>query len=268
MSSKLFSHINSTHQMKATNQTKILLAVIFGVITVATWLHAQLAVADTTVESSTVKPKSYKPLINPELAAQIAAIEQLPTMDAKDVPRFGTFYSAQCPWWPPLPGNFYQVPVWDLGDGHYLIDDRQIDYQALQAESFSLKSMSASLTLDGGFEANGMEQMQSGVPYLTITRTNASQLLITVFNDVGPANYQLWWTPVLSDPAYPWTAIELGTTGQTNFIVNMAVYPTGFYRAVWDTNSVPLWQAADPNNPGAGILAVFIDSPANGSTIQ
>jgi len=239
--------------------------VAIGLLALSVELPAQL----TGISDSATQKPIRRPLVNPELAAQIAAIEQLPTMDAKDVPRFGTFYSAQCPYWPPLPCNFYQVPVWDLGDGHYLIDDRQIDYQAIQAEYLSLNSMSANLmSLDGGFEANGMEQMQSGVPYLTITRTNASQLLITVLNDTGPANYQLWWTPVLSDPAYPWTAIELGTTGQTNFIVNIAVYPTGFYRAVWDTNSVPLWQAADPNNPGAGILAVFIDSPANGSTIQ
>jgi hypothetical protein len=48
----------------------------------------------------------------------------------------------------------------------------------------------------------------------------------------------------------------------------MALYQTGFYRAVIDTNSVPLWEAADPNNPGAGILAVFIDSPANGTVLQ
>jgi hypothetical protein len=34
-----------------------------------------------------------------------------------------------------------------------------------------------------------------------------------------------------------------------------------------DTNGVPLWEAADPNNPGAGILAVFIDSPANGGNL-
>ena len=113
-----------------------------------------------------------------------------------------------------------------------------------------------------------MFELQSGVPYLTISPTNTNQLLITVLNDTGPANYQLWWTPVLADPAYPWTAIEIGTTGQTNFIVNKDIYSAGFFRAVWDTNSVPIWQAADPNDPGAGVLAVFIDSPANGTVLQ
>jgi len=63
-------------------------------------------------------------------------------------------------------------------------------------------------------------------------------------------------------------AVTVGANGQTNFVVSTAVYPTGFYRAIWDTNGIPVWQMADPNNPGAGILAVFIDSPTNGAVIQ
>jgi len=118
----------------------------------------------------------------------------------------------------------------------------------------------------GGFTPDG--QMQSGIPWLTITPTNSSSFLLTVWNDQGPANYAIWWTPVLANPDYPWTAITAGTTGQTNFIVPMPQFSTGFYRAEWDTNAVPSWIAADPNNPAAGPLAVFIDSPANGAVIQ
>jgi hypothetical protein len=81
-------------------------------------------------------------------------------------------------------------------------------------------------------------------------------------------NYELWWTPVLESPAYPWTPIAVGSTGQTNFTVSTSLSSAGFYRAIWDTNGIPLWEAADPNNPGAGILAVFIDSPTNGAVIQ
>jgi hypothetical protein len=118
----------------------------------------------------------------------------------------------------------------------------------------------------GGFTPDG--QMQSGIPWLTIAPTNSSSFLLTVWNDQGPANYAIWWTPVLANPNYPWTAITAGTTGQTNFIVPMPQFSTGFYRAEWDTNAVPSWIAADPNNPAAGPLAVFIDSPANGAVIQ
>ena len=118
----------------------------------------------------------------------------------------------------------------------------------------------------GGFSPN--YSTQSGVPYLTLVPTGTNQLLITVFNSVGPANYELWYTPVLANPAYPWTAVVAGTTGQTNFIVNMGSYYTGFYRAYQDTNTIPLWEAANPSNPDAGILEVYIDSPTNGAVLQ
>lgn len=105
-------------------------------------------------------------------------------------------------------------------------------------------------------------------PFLTIAPTGTNQLSVTIINGVSATDYDLQWTPVLGNPDYPWTFAGIGTPGQTNFTVSMALYQTGFYRAVIDTNSVPLWEAADPNNPGAGILAVFIDSPANGTVLQ
>ena len=137
------------------------------------------------------------------------------------------------------------------------------------AAKSSTMTMSAS-PMDGGSGGFTPDDLtyQSGIPYLTIAPTNSSSFFITVWNDQGPANYEIWWTPVLANANYPWTAITAGTTGQTNFIVPMPQFSTGFYRAVWDTNSVPLWDAADPNNPSAGVLSVYIDSPANGTVIQ
>lgn len=116
----------------------------------------------------------------------------------------------------------------------------------------------------GGFSPD--YSTQNGIPYLTIAPTGTNQLLITVFNSVGPANYELWYTPVLENAA--WTAVVAGTTGQTNFVVNIGSYYTGFYRAYQDTNTIPLWEAANPSNPDGGILQVFIDSPTNGAVLQ
>ena len=66
-----------------------------------------------------------------------------------------------------------------------------------------------------------------------------------------------------------WTwAVIVCTPGQTNFLVNGGGYQTGFFRTILDTNSVPLWEAADPNNPALGPLTIYIDSPANGSTLN
>jgi hypothetical protein len=117
--------------------------------------------------------------------------------------------------------------------------------------------------MGGGFSP--MDQTQSGVPYLTIAPTNG-MFLLTVWNDQGPTNYEIWTTPVLVNPT--WTLVTNGPTGQTNFIVNTGPFSTGFYRALIDDNSIPIWEMADPNNPSAGILTVFIDSPSNGAIIQ
>jgi hypothetical protein len=106
------------------------------------------------------------------------------------------------------------------------------------------------------------------VPVLTIAPLGTNQFSITITNNIGSTDFDLQWTPVLANAEYPWTWAVIGTPGQTNFLVNMTVYQTGFFRAISDTNSIPLWEAADPNNPGAGILTIFIDSPANGSLIQ
>jgi hypothetical protein len=116
--------------------------------------------------------------------------------------------------------------------------------------------------------ATASTALSQTVPVLTIAPLGTNQFSITITNNVGGTDFDLQWTPVLANAEYPWTWAAIGTPGQTNFLVNMTVYQTGFFRAISDTNSIPLWEAADPNNPGAGILTIFIDSPANGSLIQ
>ena len=110
---------------------------------------------------------------------------------------------------------------------------------------------------------------QSTPPVLTVAPTGTNQLSITITNGVSTDSYELWTTPVLGDTVdYPWTTAAVGTNGVTNFTVNIGPYPAGFYRVVVDTNAIPLWEAADPNNPSAGILNVWIDNPANGTTLN
>ena len=112
--------------------------------------------------------------------------------------------------------------------------------------------------------ATALTALSQSAPVLTIAPLGTNQFSITITNGVGGTYYDLQWTPVLANPSYPWTFAAVGTPSQTNFMLNMGAYQTGFFRALVDTNSIPLWEAADPNNPGAGILTVFIDSPANG----
>jgi hypothetical protein len=115
--------------------------------------------------------------------------------------------------------------------------------------------------------ATALTVLAQTAPVLTMATTGTNQLLITITNGVGATTYDIYTAPVLGDTVnYPWTAAVVGTNGQTNFTVTM-LYPNSFYRAVVDTNGVPIWAAADPNNPGAGYLAVFIDTPVNGSNL-
>lgn len=117
------------------------------------------------------------------------------------------------------------------------------------------------------FVATASTTMAQTAPVMTVTPTATNALSITITNGVPGANYELWSTPLLANSAYPWTTTAVGSPGQTNFIVNIGQNPSGFYQAIWDTNAIPLWEAADPHNPSAGILTVFIDSPTNGFNI-
>ncbi|MGA2854651.1 MAG: hypothetical protein ABSE90_11060, partial [Verrucomicrobiota bacterium] len=89
-----------------------------------------------------------------DLQVMLQVVEMMPTVSADSLPRFGTFYSAQhSPGspepWPPMPGNARQVPVWNLGDGIYLLNDEQVDY--------SVSPSSMRMARGRMMAANGME---------------------------------------------------------------------------------------------------------------
>jgi hypothetical protein len=86
-------------------------------------LHAQETA--TPVQGGTASVNSMS-----DTEVMLQAIESVPPSPASTVQRGGTFYSAKhAPGtrlaWPPLPGNMNQLPVWNLGDGVYLLDDLQ-----------------------------------------------------------------------------------------------------------------------------------------------
>ncbi|HEV2318125.1 MAG TPA: hypothetical protein VGV18_00130 [Verrucomicrobiae bacterium] len=133
----------------------------------------------------------------------------------------------------------------------------------------SFRLLAFGVVLVSGILAGYWTLAQSTPPVLTITPLGTNQYSISITNNIGMTTYDLQWTPVLANANYPWTWAAPGTAGQTNYLVNMnGVSDTGFFRTLLDTNAIPLWEAADPNNPALGILTVTIDSPANGSVIQ
>lgn len=105
-------------------------------------------------------------------------------------------------------------------------------------------------------------------PTLSIAGVGTNSYNITVGNSVAGTSYALQWTPILNSADYPWTVAAVGTNGQTNFFFDGEGYSSGFFMALVSTNAIPPWELADPNNPGLGILAVYIDSPTNDAVIQ
>src|SRR5438477_431791 len=64
----------------------------------------------------------------------------LPLIPASNVPRGAAYLSWQRPWQIILPGNVFHsigidLDIYYLGDGRYLFDDRQIDYDSLVSDS-------------------------------------------------------------------------------------------------------------------------------------
>jgi hypothetical protein len=238
--------------MKASKKS----AAVAAVFSLAGIAGLMLAQAQETVTTGAVTKKPIPAeTIAPALAAQLAAVETLPTIAADAVPRTAaaTYYSAQCPYWPPLPGNIFGLQLWIMGDGSYLIDDLAVNYAAYDTTPTATTLSLSAKPMGGGFSPDDLTQ--GGYPYLTIALTGTNQLLITVIN-TNPATYYLLMTPVLASPNYPFAIIANGTAGQTNFTVNIGPFADEFFRALVATN-----------NPGQGI-AVFIDSPANGATVQ
>jgi hypothetical protein len=134
--------------------------------------------------------------------------------------------------------------------------------------SRNLNLILARAFLIAGFLLPAAIGLTQTAPYLTAVPTGTNQLLITITN-AGPGSYELWTTPILGDTAnYPWTVAAVGTNGQSAFVVPVGLYPAGFYLALLDTNAIPLWQAANPTNQSLGILAVTIDNPTNGASLQ
>jgi len=122
------------------------------------------------------------------------------------------------------------------------------------------------------FVATALTAWSQTAPILTITSFGTNQFSITITNGDISANYELYRTPVLVDPNYPWTLEIEGLVGQTNFTVDMGSDPSGFFRAGVgvdaDGDGVPNYMDGDPNNPSVGALTITIDSPLAGTVFN
>ena len=104
------------------------LFIIGGVVALLSPLHAQTTISGQSLDSASAD----------DWAVILQAVEATTPVAAESVPRdatlYSAFYSSQFPDYPPLPGNINNIPAWNLGDGVWLLDDLDFNYQA-QAQS-------------------------------------------------------------------------------------------------------------------------------------
>jgi len=195
----------------------------------------------------------------------LRAVKMTPTIPADSLPPVGTFYSAQhapgtAQPWPPLPVNSRQVPVWDLGDGVFLMADEQVDYSEAP-----LSLMSLSMASGMRASPDGLTPPPGGTFYsdsfnftpdygtnlwLAITNlaNNAAGLFIS--NTVPDIQYEVQYTPDLLQPwqSAGWFVFGSELTNWTPFSVP-AFSPTNLFLRVrsWqdDGSGLPLWWQAE-----------------------
>lgn len=97
-------------------------------LTLAGMAFVLAIIFSSQAQKATTPLQSMQSVSAEDLAVMLQAVEATTPGPAESAPRGGNFYSAQFPSWPPLPCDINNVPVWNLGDGNYLLDDRDVDY--------------------------------------------------------------------------------------------------------------------------------------------
>lgn len=119
--------------MKAIKNNLTGLAILGGFIVLAGFIQAQVTTTSVQSDATSLTNANVDWSTASDLEVMLHAIEMTTPLPATAAPMGGNFYTIQhAGEWPPLPGDIYGLPFWDLGDGFYLLDDRGVtDYAAL-----------------------------------------------------------------------------------------------------------------------------------------
>lgn len=195
---------------------------------VAVLVAALIVVADLRAQTTTSIASTSLSLVTNVLAtvyANLSAIEATPLVSAASVPYTGNFFSAQCTNWPPLPGNILHLPVWDLGDGYYVLDDLDVDYAALAAKAAKLNGGRAAPMLLSSFT------LPQGLLLTPPVFTNGN-VSVSISGQDPSVPYDIYYTTNLSS-TIQWALVAHGVVGQTNYVFanNFGGSPTVFFIA-------------------------------------
>src|SRR5208283_451953 len=195
-----------------------------------------------------------------DMNVMLQAVEETTPQAAESVPKSGTFYSAQFPNWPPLPCNINNVPVWNLGDGVFLLSDLDVNYsQRPMASSMmagNMMAMSAPMPGDvGDSGTNTFTYNESGftVDYgtnLWIAQVGISSgsLVGIVSNSLADISYEIQsltdlaqagagWNSegfIVGSELTNWTPMSVAQNGRTNLFLRIRSWAD-------DGSGLPIW---------------------------
>ncbi|HEY1663040.1 MAG TPA: hypothetical protein VGI03_11535 [Verrucomicrobiae bacterium] len=201
----------------------------------------------------------------------LQAIEQVPPMPAIDATNGNTFWSAQhmlgsAEPWPPLPGNIWHLPGWDLSDGQYLLDDVNFNYNALRRHTaVSQPVINADGTISiisadepappGGVGGDyspgfsGATPIDTNLLWLQITNVADATASLNLYNATDYV-YAIWSTTNLSMPFTNWeveTEIFRSNTNCLPFTVqtqdrqDLFLQAEDWTRVTQNGNTAPDW---------------------------
>lgn len=209
-----------------------------GVALVMGWffmLPAQEMAARAEAEPLAFQPadlKTLNTLPDAELESFLKMLAGTPTIAPADLPlggRAGTYYSLAHPMWPPLPGNVWQLPVWQISGSdprasYYLLDD--LGYEpGLSAGGQML--MSSAGGYQYGFQAPTYTTNDLWLEIIGKTNTSVSLVIHppwTVTNGV----YDLFSTTNLTPNVWLWALRT--AAGETSLTVTEQPDPMNFFR--------------------------------------
>lgn len=163
------------------------------------------------------------------LQAQTWNLEPLP---AEAIPKFGNFYSLQRSNSPPLPFNpFPAAPVYALDNFSFLIDDSEVDYEAMYAQDAARRALAGSLA--GGYSPLAMSAADYGCDLWLKTTAGTNAVVLTLHNTYPGRAYQILRNDDLATTNWTILTNVFGTVGDDKTVVGVpTTNAVAFFRAV------------------------------------
>lgn len=231
--------------MKTRRKTTIGGAAIFmAVLFIGADLSAQTATTTATTAIKLKRTPEELLLQNSYLAENPAAVYVITNLFAEPQPaltvpvfsqinsgpRGGTFWTLTEP--APLPFDpFPDLPLYEIGPNQFVIDDRSVDYAALDASSATVSANGMVAMDDSGpplpgggggdtnYNYNGTQYTYTLPPGLKITPpvlTNGN-VGVSIYDQDPSIPYDIYYCTNLAS-AVPWTLVSHGIVGQTNYV--------------------------------------------------